>query len=448
MVFCFNGSNKKVTFQGGEFATVEELVDQAKDKFPDIKDLAVRLQVYDKEVEEFIDAESGEEVKFKSKVKILTAKPETRPQSASTCNASQKPIPCGQTAPTQSTPSSVCAWFTNFKLPSFPDALVDKLESGKTSCANDSAILDVLYESVKPYTVYPTPSQYMVIVDRLLTRYPNLSAHLDVINQKQLWVKKLQYKFQNTRRRDESVRTSLAVLQRKRKHPPTPIQKKESKDVVKYPPVFGMAQYLPSREASEDDESIKLHINWLLCESTKKRPNFEEAASRMALTFADRRRAIVKGDLSIKEIQEQYPWLFKEDGHELLTEFQRIHGSSDALELLKKGLRTFACSLLSSYKTKCLRSKMKGDVDDDLLKIIEEVEKVEDEQVRDCAEGSAALTTIPTLLGEKNNIFKYEIDGDNPGLAIFLKTDALSPMHATEFSLIVDGVMVCRVLGT
>ncbi|XP_071508876.1 sterile alpha motif domain-containing protein 3-like [Diadema antillarum] len=260
----------------------------------------------------------------------------------------------------------------------------------------------------------------------------------------QLWVTKLKYKFQNSRRRDETVRASLEVLQRKRKQPPIRNLSKTAKEQVKYP-IFGMPNYLPARQASEDDKSIEANKQWLLTEGTKKRPNYEEVDVRMTLTFSDRRNEIIKENIPIAQLKEECPWLFKDDGIELLADFRRIHGSCGALQLLKKGLQTYARPLLLSYKGRCLRTKLKRD--EDLLSFLDDIEKLADEKAREDAEAKAAITAIPALLGESNNIIIIIIgDGDQTGgLAIFVSTDESSPLHSREFSLVVDGTSVCRV---
>ena len=49
--------------------------------------------------------------------------------------------------------SVTSSWLGNYKVPTFPDTLKDKIESGNSSASRDSTILDILFESVKPYTL-------------------------------------------------------------------------------------------------------------------------------------------------------------------------------------------------------------------------------------------------------------------------------------------------------
>nr|XP_054767301.1 uncharacterized protein LOC129274537 [Lytechinus pictus] len=102
---------------------------------------------------------------------------------------------------------------------------------------------------------------------------------LDNTNNKELWLAKLKYKFQNKRNRSDDIRKLLQVQMRKRKQP----MKKPSMELAakqpakpKFPPMFGLQNYLPERPKSEDPLTIKAHIEWLTVESKKKRPDFKE----------------------------------------------------------------------------------------------------------------------------------------------------------------------------
>ena len=65
---------------------------------------------------------------------------------------------------------------------------------------------------------------------------------------------------------------------------------------------------------------MQRHVEWLIVESTKKRPNYEEVASRMQLTFPQRRNSIINGEFpTTLQVQKTYPWLFKDEGEEVGT---------------------------------------------------------------------------------------------------------------------------------
>lgn len=72
-----------------------------------------------------------------------------------------------------------------------------------------------------------------------------------------------------------------------------------------------MKNYLSVRPSSEDDTLILRH-KWLQLEILKKRPDYKEVSHLMEITLADRRKEIVDGVISLKDIKENYPLLFTE----------------------------------------------------------------------------------------------------------------------------------------
>ena len=132
----------------------------------------------------------------------------------------------------------------------------------------------------------------------------------------QLWTDKIQRKFQNARKRDPDIREMLVVKARKRKAQNHEIPKnklvKEKTTPPRYPPMWGMKNYLPQRPSSEDDNSVAKHNKWLQLEIFKKRPDFKEVSHLMEITLSDRRREIVKKGTSLQDIKDSFPWLFTE----------------------------------------------------------------------------------------------------------------------------------------
>ena len=129
----------------------------------------------------------------------------------------------------------------------------------------------------------------------------------------ELWLQKLKYKFQNTRKRNSTIKEMLVVKNRKRKQPPAPKGTNPKKMAPKYPPMWGLQNYLPGRLESEDDLTVSSHNKWLQIEVTKKRPDYKEVGRLMSLTLADRRRDIVQGEPKpMSHRKKQYPWLFTE----------------------------------------------------------------------------------------------------------------------------------------
>lgn len=75
--------------------------------------------------------------------------------------------------------------------------------------------------------------------------------------------------------------------------------------------MWGLVNYLPTREQSEDEETVVKHQKWLQIEATKKYPSIQRVQTAMDLTLAARRHWIVNEQPTIKDVRDQYPWLFK-----------------------------------------------------------------------------------------------------------------------------------------
>ena len=133
-----------------------------------------------------------------------------------------------------------------------------------------------------------------------------------------LWRNRLQYKFQNTRRRH---RQDLPEVQaKKKKNNPADSGStnsvKTSKLVTdKVVPQWGMAYYMPERPPSEDEGTTAKHIKWLQLESKKRQPDFRQVGLLMQKTLADRRDWIVNTEPrpKVEAVQLKYPWLLRDD---------------------------------------------------------------------------------------------------------------------------------------
>ena len=73
---------------------------------------------------------------------------------------------------------------------------------------------------------------------------------------------------------------------------------------------YGIVNYLPVRDPSEDDETIQKHLKMLAVESLKKSSNPRLIDVGMKSTFADRRAMIVTNKAPMSLIKETYPRLF------------------------------------------------------------------------------------------------------------------------------------------
>ena len=119
-----------------------------------------------------------------------------------------------------------------------------------------------------------------------------------------MWRQRIQYRFQNDRRRKD-----FNVIARRRLH---------AKDVDEASPakkrcMWGLPRYLCERPVGEDDASIKSHMLTMADEKSKRKPDQAKLDRLMEATFADRREFIVKRCPMVKEVLDTYPVLTMEN---------------------------------------------------------------------------------------------------------------------------------------
>ncbi|XP_071793326.1 uncharacterized protein [Asterias amurensis] len=340
-----------------------------------------------------------------------------------------------------SCPTSAIGWYTKYKLPSFPAALTQKITTGQPlTAANESAILDIILESSKltKCMYYLTSDQYAGLTEQLFTTFPSLSSGLDIANRKSLWITKLKYKFQNARKRDKDIRASLQVMERKRKQPPTAKQMVKTPKLSKFPPAFGLENYCPPQQPSEDENSLIRHKEWLKIENTKKRPQYIEVTQRMGITFPDRRAMIVNSKyLNMETVKNAYPWLFRDEADEFITEFQRIHGTSGPIDLIIQGLKRYGEAIITLFKN---RRCLKDADDEELATFIGDQEGGENDAD---TVATAAILALPKLLNEKMDMFTYQGDTGKHKKSVHIIINQRSPLTSSSFRLIVEDVQVC-----
>ncbi|XP_071820324.1 uncharacterized protein [Apostichopus japonicus] len=396
-LFMYGNENKKIEREGSN--TKEQLevkaseVFQLKEKF--------KLQCWDRSFEEWRDLEPQEAFPTNTKFLIILLSASQCTSSSNRCPLASDVSPSLLTDPPPNLPTSSAStifstrtdsnWDLHFQLPEFSSAIVDKLQTGSPPLkeAERSAMLEAIYNAVKVYTYYPKTMQYERIIQKLFKVYPKLAnqPNMSTGDVQSIWKIRLQYKFSNARKREDS---SLPVVQSRKRVRPS-LHLSQVPAARKTPPQWGMINYLPQRQESEDDKSIESHIQWLRRENTKKKPHYSRVTEAMSATFSDRRQLIVKEGVSVKQVQELYPWLFDED--EIILEFQRI-GSSSITDLIHDGFTKYADAIVTTVKNKKSRPNL---VD----KAIGDILKYKDESTRHEATKYAAVIAVPTLVNEK-----------------------------------------------
>ncbi|PIK39241.1 hypothetical protein BSL78_23915 [Apostichopus japonicus] len=365
----------------------------------------VTMQAWDKDFEEWADLDDDQTVPTNTKIKVLSTPSlvtlDASCSSEASCVGSIQSqddsqqyepscsvLPVKTSTPTRSSLVTKSNWHISYKIPAFPDSVADKLRAGKLlKEAERSAVLESIYDDVKLYTYYPTALQYETIVKMLLDTYPKMKVQPDMAEADvtSLWKIRMQYKFCNARKREDSSIPAVKSRKRKAKTPPQTVKGKL--DV----PIWGMKNYLPSRPESEDDISINKHIEWMKLELSKKKPNYARVEECMSITLADRRRLIVEEDATSEVVKKVYPWLFEDE--EILLEFKRLEGKTTMAQLLGEGLSKYGDAII-----RCTLKMKHPTVIDTAMK---NTSMEKDEGARKESRMHAAILSVPTLLNEK-----------------------------------------------
>nr|XP_054754979.1 uncharacterized protein LOC129260983 [Lytechinus pictus] len=117
----------------------------------------------------------------------------------------EEQMPDGDQPPLQ---DHIDLFLTDYKLPSFPAEIIQRLDRGVCLEPKEkSIILDTIFESVIPFTYYPSRSEYTYLTKKLLEQYPKLLPQVGAIQdfhyQWEAWRQKLMYKFKNRRKRQD-----------------------------------------------------------------------------------------------------------------------------------------------------------------------------------------------------------------------------------------------------
>ncbi|XP_066029991.1 sterile alpha motif domain-containing protein 3-like [Pocillopora verrucosa] len=157
-----------------------------------------------------------------------------------------------------------------------------------------------IYDHFARYTLYPTKHQLTSICELIVQKYPFLKD-TSIGTGYDSWYASLYEKFRNERK---SIKDDPEVILRKRK------PKESSKECVKAKLRRGAINWEPPFPEGEDEVSLQRHKDFMKSEFEKRSPDWAKISKRMALTFPSRRR-LMNDSMSIKEIKEHYPTLFK-----------------------------------------------------------------------------------------------------------------------------------------
>ena len=148
------------------------------------------------------------------------------------------------------------------------------------------------------------------MVTALLHRWPHLCEGLSLVDAIHLWKYRMRCSFKNLRRRT-SLKDDKRVKEMKLKFGKRKIDQCEAPSPEHQKDIWGMVNFLPSREIGEDDETINDYIKKLKQQNNLNfgRRNVALVDLAMDKTFPERRDMLIVKLARISEILDIYPML-------------------------------------------------------------------------------------------------------------------------------------------
>ncbi|XP_066023630.1 sterile alpha motif domain-containing protein 3-like [Pocillopora verrucosa] len=254
-----------------------------------------------------------------------------------------------------------------------------------------------IYDHFARYTLYPTKHQLTSICELIVQKYPFLKD-TSIGTGYDSWYASLYEKFRNER---TSIKDDPEVILRKRK------PKESSKECVKAKLRRGAINWEPPFPEGEDEVSLQRHKDFMKSEFEKRSPDWAKISKRMALTFPSRRR-LMNDNMSIKEIKEHYPTLFKFE--QILAEFERILGlNSSVVDSFRSNFQQVTDPIVKLGKTKN-KSKSKEEIQTFLHLLEDDDNDMNEDESEPTIEEQAevAMAVLPYLLLPKSGLISTD----------------------------------------
>lgn len=254
-----------------------------------------------------------------------------------------------------------------------------------------------IYDHFARYTLYPTKHQLTSICELIVQKYPFLKD-TSIGTGYDSWYASLYEKFRNERK---SIKDDPEVILRKRK------PKESSKECVKAKLRRGAINWEPPFPEGEDEVSLQRHKDFMKSEFEKRSPDWAKISKRMSLTFPSRRR-LMNDNMSIKEIKEHYPTLFKFE--QILAEFERILGlNSSVVDSFRSNFQQVTDPIVKLGKTKN-KSKSKEEIQTFLHLLEDDDDDMNEDESEPTIEEQAevAMAVLPYLLLPKSGLISTD----------------------------------------
>ena len=147
-------------------------------------------------------------------------------------------------------------------------------------------------------------------MNEILTKWPHLKKEfVSEADAFDLWKHRLQTYFKNSRRRTHNIPEILSRQRKRKGNEDTPIPTKKSCWLL------GVPNYLPIFPEGKNENTMTNHSQRLQKEAkiTEEMRNNTLIKTLMDLTFADRRKMIVKDIVKVNVVIEKYPLLCIEE---------------------------------------------------------------------------------------------------------------------------------------
>ncbi|XP_046842756.1 uncharacterized protein LOC124436825 isoform X2 [Xenia sp. Carnegie-2017] len=219
-------------------------------------------------------------------------------------------------------------WTSPFVLPDYFPPLVEEALAKKLRMPKQvrCKFIQTIYDKICLFTVSPTPDQRRDVCRAIIAKYPFLS---DASGGYEIWYRYLGEKVNNELR---SERADPVVLSRKRKN----VDGSPAATIFRAAVRRGIVNWAPPPIDGEDNVCSQAHVSWMKKELKRKQPNLTLVNKKMELTYSFRRRMINEEKHLLKDIMEQYPFLFKK-AH-LKSEYSRLMADSSAADCIQGNL--------------------------------------------------------------------------------------------------------------
>ncbi|KAJ4934753.1 hypothetical protein JOQ06_007535 [Pogonophryne albipinna] len=259
---------------------------------------------------------------------------------------------------------------------------LDNKEACQKSSRDRHRIIRVLHEAIIEYTMYPTNTEYVQVVQALIMKYPFLKDLGG--NGYHTWHQSLKRKFKAERApliHEDEVKRSKEKFGHKRARESTKAERSCCRSVSGVPAVIG-----------EDASSIERHVHVLQMQYEKMNPDTSVVKDRMQLTFSWRRKEIADG-MTVEDVLKKYPFLRTPSG--LCNEVDRIQPSAVNLcRRWKEGFTGIVPKVVKLAHGKSPLAKIYSEAREEML-----AEDLPDVDFR------AALILLPHIFKEKADQF-------------------------------------------